>query len=157
MSKFFRHQQGSTSAVDDGVLETGSSIKVDLSTRVNEAKAALNDTETQAEERRLRRKFDWLLLPPLTIMCVLAVTAWQYVRRCLYILSRYLCNALDKGNVGNAKTDGWDKVCSFLVFRRRVPKAYRWYVGHRSGRKSGKTYREVCIRVSSSDRVPTSS
>ncbi|KNZ79001.1 hypothetical protein J132_07153 [Termitomyces sp. J132] len=22
----------------------------------------------------------------------------------------YLCNALDKGNVGNAKTDGWDKV-----------------------------------------------
>ena len=23
---------------------------------------------------------------------------------------RYLCNALDKGNVGNAKTDNWDKV-----------------------------------------------
>ncbi|TFY79654.1 hypothetical protein EWM64_g4357 [Hericium alpestre] len=41
------------------------------------------------EERRLRLKFDFLLLPPLTLM--------------------YLCNALDKGNVGNAKTDGWDK------------------------------------------------
>ncbi|TFK41194.1 MFS general substrate transporter [Crucibulum laeve] len=41
------------------------------------------------EERRLRRKFDFFLLPPLTFM--------------------YLCNALDKGNVGNAKTDGWDK------------------------------------------------
>ncbi|KAA1471527.1 MFS general substrate transporter [Dentipellis sp. KUC8613] len=41
------------------------------------------------EERRLLRKFDWLLLPPLTFM--------------------YLCNALDKGNVGNAKTAGWDK------------------------------------------------
>ncbi|PFH54444.1 hypothetical protein AMATHDRAFT_72247 [Amanita thiersii Skay4041] len=41
------------------------------------------------EERRLLRKFDLFLLPPLTFM--------------------YLCNALDKGNVGNAKTDGWDK------------------------------------------------
>ncbi|PPR05718.1 hypothetical protein CVT26_008959 [Gymnopilus dilepis] len=42
------------------------------------------------EEARLRRIFDWNLLPPLAFM--------------------YLCNALDKGNVGNAKTDGWDKV-----------------------------------------------
>ncbi|KAJ8487512.1 hypothetical protein ONZ45_g14312 [Pleurotus djamor] len=41
------------------------------------------------EERRLLRKYDLTLLPPLTLM--------------------YLCNALDKGNVGNAKTDGWDK------------------------------------------------
>ncbi|KAF5374149.1 hypothetical protein D9615_008821 [Tricholomella constricta] len=41
------------------------------------------------EERRLRWKFDLYILPPLTFM--------------------YLCNALDKGNVGNAKTDGWDK------------------------------------------------
>ncbi|KAF9270103.1 MFS general substrate transporter [Marasmius fiardii PR-910] len=40
-------------------------------------------------QRRLLRKLDWCILPPLTIM--------------------YLCNALDKGNVGNAKTDGWDK------------------------------------------------
>ncbi|KAF8922586.1 MFS general substrate transporter [Mucidula mucida] len=44
---------------------------------------------TRAEERRLLRKFDFSILPPLTIM--------------------YLANALDKGNVGNAKTDGWDK------------------------------------------------
>ncbi|TRM60192.1 major facilitator superfamily domain-containing protein [Schizophyllum amplum] len=44
---------------------------------------------TRAEEKKLTRKYDFYLLPPLTIM--------------------YLCNALDKGNVGNAKTDGWDK------------------------------------------------
>lgn len=30
-------------------------------------------------------------------------------------LGRYLCNALDKGNVGNAKTDGWDKVRPYLT------------------------------------------
>ncbi|KAF8905549.1 MFS general substrate transporter [Gymnopilus junonius] len=41
------------------------------------------------EEAQLRRIFDWNILPPLAFM--------------------YLCNALDKGNVGNAKTDGWDK------------------------------------------------
>ncbi|KAF8632598.1 hypothetical protein AX15_001803 [Amanita polypyramis BW_CC] len=41
------------------------------------------------EERRLLWKFDFYLLPPLTFM--------------------YLCNALDKSNVSNAKTDGWDK------------------------------------------------
>ncbi|EPQ60669.1 MFS general substrate transporter [Gloeophyllum trabeum ATCC 11539] len=35
------------------------------------------------------RKMDWMILPPLAFM--------------------YLCNALDRGNVGNAKTDGWDK------------------------------------------------
>ncbi|KAK0208244.1 MFS general substrate transporter [Desarmillaria ectypa] len=40
------------------------------------------------EERRLLRLFDICILPPLTFT--------------------YLCNALDKGNVGNAKTDGWD-------------------------------------------------
>ncbi|KAF8073456.1 major facilitator superfamily domain-containing protein [Lyophyllum atratum] len=44
---------------------------------------------TPQDEARLRRKFDFYILPPLTFM--------------------YLCNALDKGNVGNAKTDGWDK------------------------------------------------
>ncbi|KAI3621962.1 transporter of nicotinic acid [Moniliophthora roreri] len=42
-----------------------------------------------AVQRSLLRKCDWCILPPLTMM--------------------YLCNALDKGNVGNAKTDGWDK------------------------------------------------
>ncbi|KDR84954.1 hypothetical protein GALMADRAFT_260658 [Galerina marginata CBS 339.88] len=41
------------------------------------------------EETELRRTFDIHLLPPLAFM--------------------YLFNALDKGNVGNAKTDGWDK------------------------------------------------
>ncbi|KAK7468864.1 hypothetical protein VKT23_003364 [Stygiomarasmius scandens] len=40
-------------------------------------------------QRSLLRKCDWFILPPLTIM--------------------YLFNALDKGNVANAKTDGWDK------------------------------------------------
>ncbi|KAK7058993.1 hypothetical protein VNI00_001617 [Paramarasmius palmivorus] len=46
-------------------------------------------TIAPAVERSLLRKCDFCILPPLTIM--------------------YLCNALDKGNVGNAKTDGWDK------------------------------------------------
>ncbi|KAF4623564.1 hypothetical protein D9613_001776 [Agrocybe pediades] len=41
------------------------------------------------EERELRWIFDRNLILPLAFM--------------------YLCNALDKGNVGNAKTDGWDK------------------------------------------------
>ncbi|KAJ6621707.1 major facilitator superfamily domain-containing protein [Mycena sp. CBHHK59/15] len=44
---------------------------------------------TRDEELELLRKFDFLILPPLAFM--------------------YLCNALDKGNVGNAKTAGWDK------------------------------------------------
>ncbi|KAJ6575081.1 major facilitator superfamily domain-containing protein [Mycena capillaripes] len=44
---------------------------------------------TRDEELKLLRKFDFLILPPLAFM--------------------YLCNALDKGNVGNAKTAGWDK------------------------------------------------
>ncbi|KAK0465061.1 major facilitator superfamily domain-containing protein [Desarmillaria tabescens] len=43
---------------------------------------------SSSEERHLLRLFDICILPPLTFM--------------------YLCNALDKGNVGNAKTDGWD-------------------------------------------------
>ncbi|KAL0951240.1 hypothetical protein HGRIS_007958 [Hohenbuehelia grisea] len=46
------------------------------------------------EELRLLWKYDTRILPPLAFM--------------------YLCNALDKGNVGNAKTDGWDKV----IFQR---------------------------------------
>ncbi|KAF9076258.1 MFS general substrate transporter [Rhodocollybia butyracea] len=45
-------------------------------------------TFNPAIERSLLRKCDWFILPPLTFM--------------------YLCNALDKGNVANAKTDGWD-------------------------------------------------
>ncbi|KAK7064255.1 MFS general substrate transporter [Favolaschia claudopus] len=44
---------------------------------------------TRDEERKLLRRFDFFILPPLAFM--------------------YLCNALDKGNVGNAKTAGWDK------------------------------------------------
>ncbi|KAJ7103562.1 major facilitator superfamily domain-containing protein [Mycena belliarum] len=44
---------------------------------------------TREEELQLLRKYDFLILPPLAFM--------------------YLCNALDKGNVGNAKTAGWDK------------------------------------------------
>ncbi|KAF7306899.1 MFS general substrate transporter [Mycena indigotica] len=44
---------------------------------------------TREEELQLLRKFDFMILPPLAFM--------------------YLCNALDKGNVGNAKTAHWDK------------------------------------------------
>uniref|UniRef100_A0A8H7YBJ8 Uncharacterized protein n=1 Tax=Psilocybe cubensis TaxID=181762 RepID=A0A8H7YBJ8_PSICU len=48
------------------------------------------------EERELRWMFDLNLLPPMAFM--------------------YLCNALDKGNVGNAKTDGWDKFWDAYFF-----------------------------------------
>ncbi|KAJ6509502.1 major facilitator superfamily domain-containing protein [Mycena vitilis] len=44
---------------------------------------------TREEELKLLKKYDFFILPPLAFM--------------------YLCNALDKGNVGNAKTAGWDK------------------------------------------------
>lgn len=44
-------------------------------------------------ERALCRKFDFRLLPVLAFM--------------------YLCNALDKGNLGNAKTDGLEKDLHF--------------------------------------------
>ncbi|KAL8290147.1 hypothetical protein RQP46_003086 [Phenoliferia psychrophenolica] len=44
---------------------------------------------SRMEEKRLLRKLDWSLLPCLAMM--------------------YLCNALDKGNLGNAKTVGIDK------------------------------------------------
>jgi hypothetical protein len=44
-------------------------------------------------ERALFRKFDFRLLPVLTLM--------------------YLFNALDKGNLGNAKTDGMEKDLRF--------------------------------------------
>lgn len=50
--------------------------------------SALADAISSKEERYIRRKFDFYILPPLAFM--------------------YLCNALDKGNVGNAKTDHWD-------------------------------------------------
>ncbi|EPQ60670.1 MFS transporter [Gloeophyllum trabeum ATCC 11539] len=41
------------------------------------------------EERCMLRKMDWNIVPALAFM--------------------YLCNSLDRSNVGNAKTDGWDK------------------------------------------------
>jgi hypothetical protein len=44
-------------------------------------------------ERALCRKFDYRLMPVLALM--------------------YLFNALDKGNLGNAKTDGMDKDLNF--------------------------------------------
>ncbi|KAG5733997.1 hypothetical protein E4T56_gene6798 [Termitomyces sp. T112] len=76
-----------------------SPVMVDMQLRVTfDAETPASDNFTTKEEKMtatpeeqscLKRKFDFFILPPLTIM--------------------YLCNALDKGNVGNAKTDGWDK------------------------------------------------
>lgn len=58
------------------------------------------------EELRMLRKFDSLLLPPLALLFVhLVLTASKLKEK-----PSYLMNSLDKGNVGNAKTDGWDKV-----------------------------------------------
>jgi hypothetical protein len=56
-------------------------------------------------ERRLCRKFDYRLLPILAIMCKLGVP--MISRSGLTWID--LFNALDKGNLGNAKTDGMTK------------------------------------------------
>jgi sugar phosphate permease len=48
---------------------------------------------TYEHEKRLALKFDLRILPMLALM--------------------YLCNALDKGNLGNAKTNGMDKDLHF--------------------------------------------
>ncbi|KAJ3779191.1 major facilitator superfamily domain-containing protein [Lentinula raphanica] len=83
----------------DKVEATRSSVAVDVEVlprlesynRRKDADNELGSTITfdPAVQRSLLRKCDWFILPPLTLM--------------------YLCNALDKGNVANAKTDGWDK------------------------------------------------
>ncbi|KAK1228696.1 hypothetical protein PQX77_008190 [Marasmius sp. AFHP31] len=71
------------SRVDTESLSKVDDVQDDLARKANDL------VVDPAIQRRLLRKLDWCILPPLTIM--------------------YLCNALDKGNVGNAKTDGWDK------------------------------------------------
>ncbi|KAJ3758670.1 major facilitator superfamily domain-containing protein [Lentinula raphanica] len=86
----------------DKVEVTRSSVAVDVEVlptlesynRRKDADNELGSTITfdPAVQRSLLRKCDWFILPPLTFM--------------------YLCNALDKGNVANAKTDGWDKASS---------------------------------------------
>lgn len=91
------------SEVDESVPEKAGSLKT------NDAVSIRGVTEVpRDEELRLLRKFDWLLLPPLTFMYVYAMISGTW--RWRIYPDRYLCNALDKGNVGNAKTDGWDKV-----------------------------------------------
>ena len=57
-------------------------------------------------ERALCRKFDFRLLPILAFMCM---SILFLVGRLVLIHRLDLCNALDKGNLGNAKTDGMDK------------------------------------------------
>lgn len=52
-------------------------------------------------ERRLCRKFDYRLLPILAVMCELTPSV---VLNMLTLID--LFNALDKGNLGNAETDG---------------------------------------------------
>ncbi len=83
---------------------------------------------TRAEERRLLRKFDFSILPPLTIMWIyssctiinisyenLGISLMHLTRVCVLKIDVALADDLDEGNVGNAKTDGWDKVrVSFL-------------------------------------------
>lgn len=65
-------------------------------------------------QRSLLRKCDWFILPPLTFMSVSPKVG--RITKADHYDTRYLCNALDKGNVANAKTDGWDKVM-FLVYK----------------------------------------
>ncbi|TFK57120.1 hypothetical protein OE88DRAFT_95771 [Heliocybe sulcata] len=70
-------------------LEKASSGKDLESVTVDEVLASRTSSYSREEERRMVRKMDVRILPALGFM--------------------YLCNALDRGNVGNAKTDGWDK------------------------------------------------
>ncbi|KAK0245731.1 MFS general substrate transporter [Armillaria nabsnona] len=69
----------------DDIEDAGTALPKDNKLTDGESESLQFSTD---EERRLLRLFDICILPPLTFM--------------------YLCNALDKGNVGNAKTDGWD-------------------------------------------------
>ncbi|KAF5356086.1 hypothetical protein D9756_003736 [Leucocoprinus leucothites] len=73
------------------MMDAKSQDKISGSIHENERHETVSQSEAYSavEERRLRRKYDICLLAPLALM--------------------YLCNALDKGNVGNAKTAGWDK------------------------------------------------
>ena len=68
---------------------------IDEVTRVTDHKA----------ERRLCRRFDIRLLPILAIMCEYSHPgAWSF--QLIMVFALDLFNALDKGNLGNAKTDG---------------------------------------------------
>lgn len=68
---FSRRQEatGPGKTGDDGGLDTESAVKVDIATEV-----AIDGAKVKAEERRLLRKFDWLLLPPLTVMSAPIIT-----------------------------------------------------------------------------------
>ncbi|RYC56835.1 hypothetical protein CHU98_g9379 [Xylaria longipes] len=62
-----------------------------------------------AAERALCRKFDFRLLPVLAIMVCLALLlnhSIPYFGNKILMFNQYLFNALDKGNLGNAKTAG---------------------------------------------------
>ena len=63
-------------------------------------------------ERALCWKFDCRILPVLAFMCVILPRRASGESTDIRIF-RYLCNALDKGNLGNAKTDGLEKDLNF--------------------------------------------
>ncbi|UZJ56306.1 hypothetical protein CBS101457_005626 [Exobasidium rhododendri] len=69
-------QTASSSKANEGMVEEGS----------NSADSISSVNYTEAEERHLLRKIDWLLLPILTIL--------------------YLLSFLDRSNIGNAKIEG---------------------------------------------------
>lgn len=80
-------QKVDTSSLDEKDIKTA----YDVNEPVEPESEKATNTETAAvidhhAERALCRKFDYRLLPVLAVM--------------------YLFNALDKGNLGNAKTDG---------------------------------------------------
>ncbi|CAK5280523.1 unnamed protein product [Mycena citricolor] len=67
-------------------MEAATELELDLERKSSFKESDSEEIEyTAEEERRLRRKFDFLLIPPLAFLCV------------------YACN------VANAKTAGWDK------------------------------------------------
>lgn len=63
-------------------------------------------------ERALCRRFDFRLLPILALMCMFYLSHLIYEVMLIYTMID-LFNALDKGNLGNAQTDGLSKDLHF--------------------------------------------
>jgi hypothetical protein len=81
-----------------------------LDNDVESTKAALGETARVVDheaERALCRKFDFRLLPVLAVMCGRPFIA--FLVTVTDFLTVDLFNALDKGNLGNAQTDGLSK------------------------------------------------
>lgn len=99
--------------MDDPQVPTSNVAQESFPTKSESIEHSEIVSPSMKEEASLRRTFDIFLLPPLALMLVHSIF-FLYIKKTSKPY-RYLFNALDKGNVGNAETDGWDKV-SLLIF-----------------------------------------